>query len=214
MATPLTSFIKQVMPHVSGCPEAIVIDATREAAVKFCTHTQIIREKIPPIDVLAGTDEYNIVASSEKEVVGIVSFLYNNRELHQKTEEELDIIDCGWRTAEPGVATYVAVPEPGRFILNRIPIEDIPGSIVIKAATKPAGNAENLDDALHSNWIEAIKYGSLESLFEIPGKGWSDMNQALWYGKRFNYLIQSGKARARMGHLTNKTTVAQLRAWV
>ena len=85
--------------------------------------------------------------------------------------------------------------------------------MMVRVATKPQPNAEEVQDALLNDWSVAIKYGALEQLYEIPEKGWSDMKQSVWYGKRFNFEVQRGKARAKMGHM-NKSTTVKARAWV
>lgn len=213
MSKALTEFLTQVLPHVPGCPETTAVNAIRNACIRFCTDTWLVRETLAAQNVTAAQDEYPIVASAENESVGLVSFLHDKLELPKKTEEELDVVDSGWRTADPGVATAVLCPTPELVKLNRVPLESISGGMIMRIAIRPTDAAENVNDILLNDWLKAIKYGALEELHEIPGKGWSDMKQSIWYGKRFNFEIQSGKARARMGNM-NKSTVAQARAWI
>ena len=213
MAKALTTFLPQIQPHVPGCPESVILEAIRNACIRFCTDTWLVREDIAAQDVTAAQDEYQITASTDNESIGLISFLHDKLELGQKTEEELDIIDSGWRTADPGVATYVMLPLPDLVKLNRVPAETITAGMIMRIATRPTDTADDVDDLLFNDWRKAIKYGALEELYEIPKKGWSDMKMSLWYGKRFNFQIQSGKARARMGNM-NKSTMAQARAWI
>jgi hypothetical protein len=104
-------------------------------------------------------------------------------------------------------------PTPDRILLNRVPAEAITDGMIVRIATRPTDSTTTINDQLFNDWRKAIKYGALEELLEIPSKGWSDMKQSIWYGKRFNFEIQRGKARARMGNM-NKSTVAQARAWI
>jgi len=211
--TNITDFIPLIRAHVSGCPDNIIQNAALNACIRFCTDTWIIRETLPASDITIGVDDYTINAAANKAPVGMISFLYDKRELDKKTEEELDIIDQGWRTADPGVATYVMAPEPDRILLNRVPAETIVGGMIVEIATRPIDDALEVDDLLYKDWRDTIKYGALAELLEIPEKQWSDMKQSIWYGKRFNFGIQSGKARARMGNMT-KSTNARMRAWI
>lgn len=213
MATALTAFLPSIRTHVPGCPESLMIDALRGACIRFCVDTWITREDLPDSDVLIGVDDYTMTASSDKDVVGIVSYVHDSIPLDFKTKEELDIIDQGWRTADPGVAFYVMAPEPNRILLNRVPAETITGGMKVEIATRPLDAALVVDDLLYNEWREAIKYGALEELKEIPDKGWSSEKQSLDYGRKFNFQIQRGKARARMGHM-RKSTTAVRRSWV
>lgn len=213
MATDLTDFLPDVQPHVPGCPENLILDAIRGACIRFCVDTWIVRETLTAMDVTTGQDTYVLTASSMKESVGIVHLSYDSRDMDIKTEEELDIIDQGWRTADPGSAFYAIMLNPDQFQLNRIPAADIVGGLIPRIATRPTDTATQVDTLLYNEWKEAIKQGAIEELKEIPNKGWSDVELSKAYGKKFNFQIQRGKARARMGHAT-KSTTAKMRSWV
>jgi hypothetical protein len=214
MAT-LDDFMKDVRPHIPGCPDGVALNAIRNACIRFCTDTWIIREDLKTINADADEDTYALTpAATYNTVVGIVSFLYDDVELDKKTEEELDIIDYGWRTADQGTPTFVTSPDsPASVTLNRKPETGTTSTMKVRVAIRPKRTATTVPDLLLSEWLSAIKYGALEELYEIPGKGWSDMKQSMWYGKKFNFQVQRGKARARMGHMT-KSTAARQRAWI
>ena len=213
MAT-LEAFINHVGPHVPGCPEEIILDAIRDSCIRFCTDTWVVRETLQAFLADSDEDTYTLTPISGDAVVGIISFLYDEVELAKKTEEELDIIDSGWRTADAGTPTMVTSPDTaGSIRLNRKAEVGTTSEMRVRVATKPNPDDTEVQDVLLNEWFRAIKYGALEQLYEIPGKGWSDMKQSMWYGKRFNFEIQRGKARARMGHMT-KSTAAKNMAWV
>lgn len=215
MATALTAFLPLVQPSVPGCPEKLILGAIRGACIRFCTETTLIRETLPAITVAIGTDEYTLTpAESSKESVGIVHLIHDNRDMGIKTEEELDIIDQGWRVADPGVAFYATMLSPDVFKLNRVPAEEIIAGLVPHIATRPVDTATEVDDLIYNDWRSGIKHGALNTLKEIPDKKWSSEKDAHFFGKEFNYYIQSGKARARMGHGLNKSTGAKMRSWI
>jgi len=209
----LTDFLPDVAPSVPGCPQALMLDAIRNACMRFCEDAWIIRETLAAIDVNIGVDEYTMTASAGRKPVGIVNFLFDSRQIDIKTEEELDIIDSGWRTADPGVAFYASMLTPDTFKLNRVPAEAIVGGMIVRIATKPSNTATAVDDLLYRDWRDAIRYGALEELKEIPDKGWSDAAKATEFGRKFNFQIQRGKARAVMGHAKKSTTV-KMRSWI
>ena len=212
MAT-LESFLPQIQPHIPSCPKSIALDAIRNACIRFCNDTWLIRETLPADDILATVDDYTITASLNNDVVGIISILYNKLEIGKKTEEELDILDSGWRTADPGIATAFISLNPNRFKFNRIPAETYIGGMIIRIATKPTATTTTVNDILFNNWRETIKYGALSELLEIPEKKWSDMKQSIWYGKRFNFGIHSARAQSVKGNM-KKSTSAVMRSWI
>jgi hypothetical protein len=210
----LESFIIHVGPHLPGCPEEVILDAIRDSCIRFCTDTWVIRETLQAFLADSDEDTYTLTPLSGDAVVGIVSFRFDEIELTKTTEEELDVLDFGWRSADAGNPTMVTSPdESGIVRLNRKAIVGTTSEMRVRVATKPQSDADEVQDALLNEWFRAVKYGALELLYEIPGKGWSDQKQSRWYGKRFNFEIQRGKARARMGHMT-KSTVARSRAWI
>lgn len=210
----LEDFTKDIRPHVPGCPEDVILNAIRKSCIRFCTDTWVIRETLQTFNADSDEDTYALTTISGDAVVGVISFLYDDLELAKKTEEELDIEDYGWRTADAGTPTMVTSPDNASSVrLNRRSEVGTTSEMKVRVATKPQPNAEEVQDALLNDWSVAIKYGALEQLYEIPEKGWSDMKQSVWYGKRFNFEVQRGKARAKMGHM-NKSTTVKARAWV
>ena len=212
MATTLETFVPDVKVHVGACPEATIINALRNSCIRFCTDTWIIRENLTG-DIAISTDDYTIIASVDNECLGVIDFLYNKKKLPHTTEEELDLLDAGWRTADPGTPTSVTAPEPDRVKLNRIPEATVIDGLKVTFAVRPTDAALSVNDKLFNDWRDTIKYGALQELMEIPGKSWSDMKQSVWYGTRFNFGIQKGKARATMGNM-KKSTSAVMRSWI
>jgi len=209
----LDVFIPQVSPFAPGCPEEVAKEAILNACIKFCEESWILREDIPAGNIVAGIDDYTISPQVGREVVSVISFLYNEVELARKTEEELDREDYGWRTADPGTPTAIIQLEPGRVRLNRIPSESVIGGLIPRVVTKPTEDASTVDERLFNDWKKAIRYGALEEIQSIPNKMWTDIKLADRNGRLFSNEIQKAKARANMSYFKRSTT-AQMRPWI
>lgn len=209
----LSTFLPNIRPAVPGCPQSLMEQAVRDACIRLCIDSWILREDIAAGDILVDVDDYLIIPSQNSRMISLVSILYKGRELPKKTEEELDHIDPGWRTAGPGDATYVTMTEPDRVRLNRVPSETTVGGFIPRIITKPAEDTQLVDQRLYNDWRKGIEYGALSLLLEIPKKKWSDMEMSVWYGKKFNFEIQRAKDRARMSYFKKSTSVRN-RAWV
>ena len=132
--------------------------------------------------------------------------------------EEMDclpvaVLDSGWRTADPGVATAITMTQPDRIRLNRVPAETIVGGFIPRIITKPERTATTVEERLYEHWNEAIVLGAKSLLKEIPDKKWSDMKMSIWYGKQFNFQIQRAKDRANMSYFKKSTTARNV-AWL
>jgi len=213
MATSLEAFLPLIRPHLEGCPDAVMRDSVRNACIRLARDSTLVRQYINAGDVVAGADDYTITPLADTEVVRIISLVYDKRELTRKTEEELDIIDSGWRTADPGNATYYSQPKPYRFRLNRIPAETITLGLLPRIASKPSLAATTVNDLLYDDWRETVKHGVLAELLEVPNKVWSDFKLSQWHGNRFNFGIQSARAESQTGFM-KKSTAARARVWL
>jgi len=213
MATSLETFLPLIRPHLQGCPDAVMRDSILQSCRRLAQDSMISRQYINAGDIVAGSDDYTITPLSGTEVVRVISLVYLDIELTRKTEEELDIIDPGWRTADPGVATYYSQPKPYRIRLNRVPAETTVAGFLPRIASKPALDATTVDDLFWDDWQDVIKQGALTELKEIPNKQWSDFKMSVWHGKRFNFGIQKAKAEAQKNFM-KKTTRIQSRAWI
>lgn len=209
----LNQFLPGIRSFVPGCPDSLMKQAVLDACIRLCIDSWIIREDLYPGDIEAGVDDYLIIPSQYRRSVSLISILYDGRELVKKTEEELDVLDPGWRTGITGVPTYVTMTQPDRIRLNRLPETTITGGFIPRIVTRPSEDADVVEEQLYTNWKKAIEYGALSFLLEIQGKKWTDLKQSDYFGKKFLFNIQRAKDRATMGYF-KKSTTARRRAWV
>lgn len=209
----LSIFMPEVRVYVPGCPNDLIKNAVRDACIRFCRDSWIVREDIEPGDVLVDVDDYKIIPGQYRQMISLVSILYDNEELPKMSEEELDQRDPGWRTSDPGRPTAVSMTQPDRIRLNRKPEETIVDGFIPRIVTKPTRDAPYVNDRLYYDWKEEIQQGALTALLAIPEKKWTNIKLSTWNGKQFNAGIQTAKDRATMSYF-KKSTAAQPRAWV
>ena len=213
MSTTYEQFLPEVMPQLPGCPESLALEAIEDAVIRFCEDSLIWRVNITPSDAVAGFDEYQIDSGTGTRVIVPTYVLYDKVSLAVRTESELDIIESGWRTADPGVPTAYVVPRPDLLRLNRIPEETITEGIKIGCAIKPfRGETSFDDDQILQDWKNAIESGALSIRMNDSGKKWESKRAAL-EGKEFNFQCQRARARSQKGN-TYKSTAAKAAVWV
>lgn len=171
----------------------------RRAAIRLCEDSTIWREDLAPADIVVGEDDYTITPPSGTRVVSLISVMINKVPIATYTEEELDVIDYGWRNGTDGTPFAYIIPEPNRFKFNRKPDTAYVGGLVVRVALKPTETATGVDDILFNDWRECIRNGALHYLMEMKGKPWSDPVEAKRYGFTFNSQIQRATARITQG---------------
>lgn len=206
-------YLNEVRPDVPGCPEATMENAVRNACIELCEKALIWRETLAAIDSVVGTDQYTLSSADAEAAVHMPIYVaYDTTPLDGYSEEELDIIDYGWRTAGQNIpSAYLMVPG-GILWFNRKPAVAITGGIVTRVAIKPKPDAIGADDFLYNDWHEAIAHGAKRRLMEVEGKKWSNPKSARFHGAKFNFFVQDAHARATKGNI-RKSTTAKMIAW-
>lgn len=206
----IDTFSDLIRPFVKNCPESTIEQAARAACIQLCEQSLVIQSDIAAGDVLTGYDTYEISSATYTQPVQIISLLYNGKIITSKTEDELDRIDYGWRTADAGEATYFIGRAPNTFQLNRVPAADITDGLVPRVATRPTIDASQIDSRLYSEYAETIKYGAIWKLKEMPDQVWSDPAGANFYGTKFTSEIQRARIAVDKGY-QRRSTVARPR---
>lgn len=201
MAVNLTSFVNDIMPHVSGCPRNLVVNAIRKAIDRLCTDSQIWREDIPAGDIIINVADYTITPPASTRMLTLISLMYDGREIDKRSEEYLDRNDPGWRVPQLGTPTDLVYYAPDRIKFNRLPKATITDGLVARVALKPTRTAVSVEDIIYEDWFECIEHGALHYLMEIPGKDWSDMSMSAYHGRHFNFHIQRAKAYVTKGNV-------------
>jgi len=213
MAILFEDYLTEVRQDVPGCPENTMIQAVRNACIELCEKSLIWRENLAVTDVVQGTDKYQLVsADTEAAIHYPIHVAYNETALSPKTEEELDILDYAWRTADENVPTFYLMEAAGLLWLNRKPNASILGGLVVRVSIKPAADSTGAEDFIYNDWHEAIAHGAKRRLMEVAGKKWSNQKQSLYHGAKFNFYINQALAKATKGNVKTSTTV-QIPAW-
>lgn len=211
MSVELTAFINGISPHVSGCPESLIINTVRDAIIRLCGDVTVWRDDIPAGNITILVDDYTITAPASTEIVSVVSLQYDETEIYPQTEEVLDGVDSGWRAGISGRPSAFVHYAPNRIKFNRIPNATIVGGLVARVALKPTRTATTVEDVLYNDWRECIEHGALERLFRIPKKAWSDINLAAYHGKHFSFHINKAKNRIISGNTQKSISVVMRR---
>ncbi len=84
------TILKEVSPFVPNCPEPVMVNAIRNAAIDFCDFTGWLTQDLDPISVIANEPLYEIEADGDYEIARVMDPLwFNGAMVRLRTELEL-----------------------------------------------------------------------------------------------------------------------------
>lgn len=173
-----------VLPHVPGCPEPMVEDAMRMAAIKFCRDSHLWREQIMDLYLAQGVKRYALDLPEESEVAALIS---------------------AWQRKPDSNHCEAVYPDINVFRMVRF--ETVPdpkkGPIELHVVLQPTRDAEGMPDAIGLDYDQALIHGTLERLVTIPGRDWSNPNMTSYH--RSKYLESLTDARVAKANGNTET---------
>lgn len=224
MAT-LDSFLPLVRGRLPGCPDIVLKDAVRDAAIEFCRRTELLRANVD-LAVVANQSHYQLLravwgtwgewlATPEYEFItsdggpyltadstagleGVVAWeVLHLRRANQRltTANRQEFQLQGWDVAT-GTPGYYYLEGDGSLVLG--PIPDADETLVATLSVTPGSSSANVPDALWYDHREAIAAGA---------RAWVRRNLGDWVNpeleamdrKAFEYAIHNQNIRRARG---------------
>lgn len=188
------------MPEVPGCPEAVALNAVRNACVEFCKSTDIW-PAILPIASLANIPSYPLTPPVGADISNVLVVSYNDRVIDPESETDLDQHLPGWRTATNESANKFTIDRAATPIALRLsPIPTITGTITVNVSLKPTPNSTGVGDIIYRDWHEAIAMGALGRLMRMKQKPWSNDIEAMSKDEMFRSEMSDARISVIKGH--------------
>lgn len=208
----ISLFRADILPDVPTCPNAIVDQAIRNAAIDFCRYTLTWRYTLSPINVVADTAEYALTPPSDSLIESIHYATHDDTPLVKTTEAEMDSEE-GWRDNTTTSPDKYYISSRGTIKLVYTPEDSLINGLDIIVILKPTQTATTLADTLYDDHLEAISHGAKSRLFAKPGKPWTSADAAIYHdamfmkakrmekAERLNDYTRFGKATFTMGDI-------------
>ena len=190
MAT-LDSFLPLVRGRLPGCPDIVLKDAVRDAAIEFCRRTELMTEAVL-LSVTANDPAYALTATGG-DVWEVLSVRRESSPLQPVNRQEFLVQGLATQTGTPG---YYYLEGDGSLILGPIPDADETLTVLVTVVT--AENATTVPDALYQDHRETIAAGA---------RAWVRRNLGDWVNpqleaedrKVFEYAIHNQNIRRARG---------------
>jgi len=215
MATALTEFYDEVRSRVPGCPSSILQRETLNVLRDICERTNIWKDDLDAIDVVADTAEYALTAPSGADFVKgnpVDTAYFNDVPIGATTKKLLDATGVEWQSRSSSTPSSFFIIYPSTVRLYPTPSEDTSEGLDIYAVLKPSLDATTVEDFFYDNHRDAVIAGVLARIFNQNGQPWYNDIAAKEENINYRKEVASILAEVQRGHVTTGLR-AQPRDW-
>ena len=203
MAT-YTSLVKDILPYVPLCPDALVEQHIRSATIEFCERSKAYILDIDPFNTTAGVYEYDFDIPVATEVHQVLDMTHDGNDMDPISPRSLELNYPDWRNRTGSPHVYL---QKSSSLFWIVPVPSGTKEVIASVALKPTRTSNNIDSTISNQYRDAIVYGALYRLLRMPNREWTDIGAAREYLAQFNSEIIQAELRARGGDLGVKRTV-------
>jgi hypothetical protein len=202
---PVSAFFSRLLPNVIGCPEPLAQQALVDSAIEFCSHSLVTMSDLAPVSVVAGVSNYELDLPAQTELAQIMRVWLDGRMLGPVSSYEVKSIE-----SFPGMPTYYFGRDIDEILNVRLfptPDKDVPNGLVVRVATKPARDADQLHSILFERWSDVIVDGALARLFDTPGQSFTNEAKALVLNQKVRAKTAVARTDAMRGRVVSSMSV-------
>tara|TARA_R100000231_G_scaffold30251_1_gene26683 strand:- start:593 stop:1267 length:675 start_codon:yes stop_codon:yes gene_type:complete len=203
MAT-YTSLVKDILPYVPLCPDALVEQHIRSATIEFCERSKAYILDMDPFNTTAGVYEYDFDIPVATEVHQVLYMTHDGNDMDPISPRSLELNYPDWRNRTGSPHVYL---QKSSSLFWIVPVPSGTKEVIASVALKPTRTSNNIDSTISNQYRDAIVYGALYRLLRMPNREWTDIGAAREYLAQFNSEITQAELRARGGDLGVKRTV-------
>lgn len=191
-----SAWFLDVLPHVPGCPNALVEHELRRTAQEFFRRTRAWKQSFSYMPVAANTVEVMVKpADPTLDLVRVEAVYFDDRMLTPLTYDTLS----GWygdtwenHTASSPDSFYSL--EPAKVRLYPIPFASATKGLKVMASVTPSDTSTGLPDDIALKYRDVLHVGAKSRLMLYPNRAWTNMDLAVAYGQ--NFTAQADKFAA------------------
>lgn len=199
---PWSSLYRYVLPDTPGCPELVVDQNLRQAAIDFLRDSGAYVVNVPAFAYTADVSAYTHAPAADTQLSGVIEA----RVAGQTHSMQLGTPSIAYnaRTAlYPSV--FIAGDDNINFTLW--PTPTVSGTLAYRYSAYPTQTAATVPDIVVAQWADAIARGAKARILALPGKSYTNAKLASLYEQQFRATINRAKILRQRGALTAGTRV-------
>ena len=196
------SLVHRLAPSVPGCPQPVIEQYVRDAAIEVCERTLAWRYEQPLIRLTQGVYEYPYENPTQSEVHSFLTVAVNGTAIEPATLEQIHRRFPDWPSTDPSKRSNPRVIlqiDPDNFALAPIPDGAKDYDLKMIVALKPLRSATGMDQTVFDDIENVVMHGALQHLLVLPNKNWADRELAAYHSKQYLYKTTERRARANIG---------------
>lgn len=194
-----TDLIPDVMPYVPSCPSFTISDHLLRAAREFCRRTHVWQAALTPFNTVVDQQGYALAPPAGSSVVRVFRVDVgdcNDITVHDEVTAEAEVAR--------GSSCQFAWLSGNTLRLNPVPTEIV--AVQVQVSVKPTRTATSWPDDLGEDHAEALIYGALSTLYDMPRVDWADDAKAMKYGGRFEAKVAKAARNRSKGRATQRSS--------
>lgn len=169
-------FAPLILPYATGCPEPLLVQHARFAAIGFCKHTKVWQAELAPLVGDGALTAFDMVLPDDSQVEKLLGVAVTDA-FGNVAEANVRPGMYGAKLARHGSRELIAYTLD-RAALTVTPAQAVDASIVATVALKPTPTATTFPDDLFAQYGAHIANGALSTLTAMPDKPWTDLTTA------------------------------------
>jgi hypothetical protein len=191
----IDSLLPLVLPYLPGVSDVVAQHHLLRAAIEFCRRSNVDRFDIDPITTVAGVAVYDIdLPTNAVSFSSILSAAIDG--------VALELIRPADVSASPGSGRPIAcfgLDADGSASIKLIGTPDAAYTITAVVAVEPHRKTTVLSNRMVRH-DQAVAYGALARMMDVPGQPWSNPQLAAYYRSLFDNEILDAEAEADAGY--------------
>lgn len=197
-----STLIPKITPYAPGCPEPVIVQQIRDAAIEACENTLAWRYEQDSIPLTPGVYTYDYETPTDTEVVAIFQSSLNDVAIAAVTLEQLLAQYPNWpsiTTTNRSAPAVVAQLDPDHFVVAPVPDDETVYSMKMFLALRPVPDCTGMDEVFFDELEQLITHGALVKLLSMPDKSWSNIDLADYHSRQVTFKTASRRSRANLG---------------
>ena len=204
------SLVSRLSPSVPGCPQPVIEQYVRDAAIDACSRTLAFRHIQNKIALTPGVYDYPYDPPTNTEVHAVLSASIDGNHMTTLSLEAFQDRFPKWPDfvdAEYGCPKYLSQLDADTFIVTPTPDSAKLYELRMVVAVKPLRASFDMDSTTFDELEDLIMHGALQNLLILPERTWSDRELAPFHAKQYLYKAAERRARANLGAARNSLRV-------
>lgn len=170
----LSQFYSAVATHVPAAPTPTLDEAIVNAAIEFCTRTQLVVETIQA-DAELGEGVVYFTPSSDQLAVRFISSVWYKDSMLAAVPDTNVYTPKAWveGTAPQAPTAYFYAAQSNYINVYPVPASDDIDAFTARVVVVPVRGATTLPDVLYNEWLTAVAAGARAYIKSIPGQPFS-----------------------------------------